>query len=172
MRSRASLDLRANRARLLSELGQIDEAKRQYLEILKTRSDAFRDARELCRPAPADRVFRRRRGSLTPQPSRITPAIREDIPILPTLLMAEKQLETARAHYETALRIDPAHVNAHRGLAAIFWELGDEERARHHLARQYRNVPIATFSLFGNGRANPAFGAHVGPVEATSRGMI
>jgi tetratricopeptide (TPR) repeat protein len=149
-----SLDLRANRARLLSELGQIDEAKRQYLEILKRDQTHFgtlvnfADLLLQTGFSKAARIAYTAAVTYHPRNPRGHSNFAD-------LLMAEKQLETARAHYETALRIDPAHVNAHRGLAAIFWELGDEERARHHLAHQYRNVPIATFPYLGTGDPVP-----------------
>jgi hypothetical protein len=149
-----SLDLRADRARILSELGQTEEAKRQYLEILKRDQTHFGTLVNF-----ADLLART--GYTSAARIAYTAAITHH-PANPKghshfgdLLASEKKLVEAREHYETALRFDPAHVAAHRGLAAIFWELGDAERAEHHLERQYQNQPLATFPYLGRSKPIP-----------------
>jgi hypothetical protein len=149
-----SLDLCADRARLLSELGQIEEAKRQYLEILKRDQTHFGTLVNF-----ADLLLRTgfSAAARIAYTAAITyhPANAKGHTHFADLLAGEKKLEAAQAHYETALRIDPAHENAHRGLAAIFWELGDEDRAQHHLALQFQNRPLATFPYLGTGEPIP-----------------
>lgn len=149
-----SLDLCADRARLLSELGQVDEAKRQYLEILKRDQTHFGTLVNFADLLLQTGFTKAARIAYT---AAITyhPRNPKGHSNFADLLMAEKQLETARSHYETALRIDPANVNAHRGLAAIFWELGDEQSAQHHLALQFQNRPTATFPYLGTGEPIP-----------------
>jgi TPR repeat len=149
-----SLDLRADRARLLSELGQIEEAKRQYLEILRRDQTHFGTLVNF-----ADLL--QQTGFISAARLAYMAAITHhpDNPRgysnFADLLVGQKNLEAAQAHYETALRIDPSHVNAHRGLAAIFWELGDDERAQHHLAIQFQDRPLATFPYLGTGEPVP-----------------
>jgi hypothetical protein len=149
-----SLDLQADRARLLAELGQADEAKRQYLEILK------RDPKHLTTLISFSVLLDK-----TGFTSAARTAAQAAIAFHPgnpkahinfaDLSMYEKKFETARAHYEAALRIDPGHLNAHRGLALIFWELGDEESARHHQSIQFQNQPLESLPYLGTGEPVP-----------------
>jgi Tfp pilus assembly protein PilF len=149
-----SLDLRADRARLLSELGQVDEAKRQYLEILKrdhTHCGTLVNFADLLLQTGFSSAAKiAYRAAITYHPGN--PRAHSNFA---DLLMGEGMLEPAREHYDAALLIDAQHVNAHRGLAAVFWELGDGERAQHHLSLQFRNNPTATFPYLGTGEPIP-----------------
>jgi hypothetical protein len=149
-----SLDLRSDRARLLSELGQIDEAKRQYLAVLERDQTHlstlvnFADLLLQTGHSAAARVAYR--AAITHHPNN--PKAHTNFG---DLLANEQNFEAAREQYETALRLDPAHLNAHRGLAGVFWELGDEERALGHLAERFQNRPVATFPYLGTGDPVP-----------------
>jgi tetratricopeptide (TPR) repeat protein len=44
------------------------------------------------------------------------------------------QLDPARAHYETAVQLQPDYTNAHYGLFTVYTRLGQESAAREHLA--------------------------------------
>jgi hypothetical protein len=151
---RDSLDLRADRARLLSELGQVDEAKRQYLAVLERDQTHFgslvnfADLLLQTGYSAAARVAYSAAITIHPQ----NPKARTNFG---DLLAGERNFEAAREQYETALRLDPAHLNAHRGLAGIYWELGDEERALEHLAVRFQNRPVATFPYLGTGDPVP-----------------
>ncbi len=149
-----SIDLQADRARLLAELGQTEQAKRQYLEILK------HDHRHLATLINFSvLLYQTGFTSAARIASQAAITFHPDNPKGHTnfadLLVYDKKLETARAHYEAALRIDPAHLNAHRGLAVIFWELGDEERARHHQSIQFQNQPLETLPYLGTAEPVP-----------------
>jgi len=149
-----SIDLQADRARLLTELGQTEQAKRQYLEILT------RDHTHLATLVDFSvLLYQTGFTSAARTASQAAIAFHPDNPKVHAnfadLLVYEKKLETARAHYEAALRIDPGHLNAHRGLALIFWELGDEERARHHQSIQFENRPLETLPYLGTGEPVP-----------------
>jgi tetratricopeptide (TPR) repeat protein len=145
-----SLDLQANRARLLFELGRIEEAKFQYLAILKRDPRHFSALNNLA-------VLLQQTGFTSAASIAYTVAITHHPgnPIGHTnfgdLLVGQGELETARAHYETALRIAPDHINAHRGLAEVCWLLGDAQRARHHQTLQYQGRPLETYPYLGTG---------------------
>lgn len=145
-----SIDLQADRARLLFELGETEQAKRRYLEILRVDHRHFSTLNNFAvllqqtgQTSAANLAYR---AAIANHPSN---------PIGHTnfadLLVCEGKLDDARSHYETALQIDPGHVNAHRGLAVVYWDLGDAERARQHQALQYQNEPIQTFPYLGTG---------------------
>ena len=143
-----SIDLQADRARLLAELGQTEQAKRQYLEILK------HDHRHLATLINFSvLLYQTGFTSAARIASQAAITFHPDNPKGHTnfadLLVYDKKLETARAHYEAALRIDPGHLNAHRGLAVIFWELGDEERRGTTRAFSSKTSRSRRFPIWG-----------------------
>jgi|HubBroStandDraft_6_1064221.scaffolds.fasta_scaffold03777_8 Tfp pilus assembly protein PilF len=149
-----SLDLRADRARLLAELGQIEEAKRQYLEILK------RDPRHLTTLISFSLLlyqagFTSAARTASQAAIAFHPENARSHTNLADLLVYDKKFDAARSHYEIALQIDPGYLDAHRGLAMVFWELGDEERAQHHQSVQFHNRPVETLPYLGTGDPVP-----------------
>jgi tetratricopeptide (TPR) repeat protein len=149
-----SIDLRAERARLLFELGQIEQAKQQYLEILN------RDRRHYSTLNNFGVLLQKTGATLAASKAyQAAIALEPDNPIGHTnfgdLLVQEGDLTQARAHYERALRIDPGHRNAHRGLAVVCWALGDSENARQHQSRQYADRPVETLPFLGTGEPVP-----------------
>jgi len=64
------------------------------------------------------------------------------------LLRASKHAE-AREHYETALRIDPDHVQAHQGLGAVLSDIGDRAGARRHFQKGFRGNAISCLPYRG-----------------------
>jgi tetratricopeptide (TPR) repeat protein len=149
-----ALDLLADRARLLTELGRTDEAKRQYLEILK------RDPRHLATLIDFSHLLYHT-GFTTAARTAATAAVafHPGNPKAQThfadLAVYDRKFDEARTHYDTALRIDPGYRDAHRGLAIVFWELGDEEHARHHRNIQYRDRPVEMLPYLGTGEPIP-----------------
>jgi tetratricopeptide (TPR) repeat protein len=64
------------------------------------------------------------------------------------LLRANKHTE-AREHYETALRINPDHVQAHQGLGAVLSDIGDRAGARNHFQKGFRGNAISSLPYRG-----------------------
>ncbi len=149
-----SLDLLADRARLLTELGQTDRAKRQYLEILQ------RDPRHLATLIDFSHLLYHT-GFTTAARTAATAAVafHPGNPKAQThfadLAVYDRKFDEARTHYQAALRIDPGYRDAHRGLAIVFWELGDEEQARRHRDIQYRDRPVEMLPYLGTGEPVP-----------------
>jgi hypothetical protein len=149
-----SLDLRADRARVLTELGQTGEAKRQYLEILQS------DPRHLATLIDFSLLLYHT-GFTSAARTAATAAVafHPNSPKAQThfadLAVYDTQFDLAQLHYEAALGIDPGHRDAHRGLAIVFWELGDEERARPHREIQYKDRPVEMLPYLGNGEPIP-----------------
>jgi hypothetical protein len=149
-----SLDLKADRARILTELGQTDAAKSQYLEILK------RDPRHLVTLINFSNLLYQTgytSAARTASTAAVTfhPANPKAHTNFADLSVYDEKFDIAREHYEAALRIDPGHLDAHRGLAIVFWELGDEPRARHHQNIQFKDRPVEMFPYLGTGEPVP-----------------
>ena len=149
-----SLDLKADRARILTELGQTDEAKSQYLEILK------RDPRHLVTLINfSNLLYQTGYTSAARTASTAAVTFHPGHPKAHThfadLSVYDEKFDIAREHYEAALRIDPGHLDAHRGLAIVFWELGDEPRARHHQNIQFKDRPVEMLPYLGTGEPVP-----------------
>lgn len=148
------LDLLADRARLLTELGRTDEAKRQHLEILK------RDPRHLATLIDFSLLLYHT-GFTSAARTAATAAVafHPENPKAQThfadVAVFDQKFDVARAHYEAALRIDPDYRDAHRGLAIVLWELGDEEHARHHRDIQYKDRPVEMLPYLGTGEPVP-----------------
>ena len=149
-----SLDLRADRARLLSELGQVEEARQQYLQILERDQTHFGTLVNFADLLAQTGFSAAARVAYT---AAVTyhPNNPKGHTNFGDLLASERNFEAARERYEAALRLDPSHLNAHRGLAGIFWELGDEGKALEHLAVRFHNRPVATFPYLGTGDPIP-----------------
>jgi hypothetical protein len=125
------MDLRFNRACLLAETGNIEEAKRAYLDVLSR--------------APAHVGALNNLGTLlymtgyrTAARSAYTEAITRhpDHPMahvnLGNLFLEAGDLAPAREHYEAALALDSQFAQAHQGLGNLLAELGHEEAAARH----------------------------------------
>ena len=54
-------------------------------------------------------------------------------------------------HFEAALRIDPDHIHAHRGMGNLLAELGDAERARRHRDRGFEDHALTVLPYRGEG---------------------
>ncbi len=127
----ASIALRFERACLFHEMGQIEEAKQAYLDVL-TRSPAHVGALNNLGTLLYFTGYR------TAARSAYTEAIRQhpDQPMahvnLGNLFLEAGELAAAREHYEAALSIDAQFIQAHQGLGNLLAELGQEEAAAKH----------------------------------------
>ena len=128
---RESIALRFERACLLDEMGQTEDAKEAYLDVL-TRSPAHVGALNNLG------TLLYLTGYRTAARSAYTEAIRQhpDQPMahvnLGNLFLESGELAAAREHYEAALSIDGQFAQAHQGLGNLLAELGQEEGAARH----------------------------------------
>jgi tetratricopeptide (TPR) repeat protein len=126
-----SIALRFERACLLNEMGQNEDAKQAYLDVL-TRSPAHVGALNNLGTLLYFTGYR------TAARSAYTEAIRRhpNQPMahvnLGNLFLEAGELAAAREHYEAALCIDAQFAEAHRGLGNLLAELGQEEAAAQH----------------------------------------
>jgi hypothetical protein len=70
---------------------------------------------------------------------------------LGNMLHENGEFPAARGHFETALRVDPAHAEAHQGLGHVLAELGDEEGARLHRRLGFQDRAVLTLPYRGQG---------------------
>jgi aromatic-L-amino-acid/L-tryptophan decarboxylase len=145
-----AVDLRFERACVLTEMGRTLEARNAYLHIL---------SRE-----PSHRLALNNLGTLLYATGYITAARtayaeavarHPDDPMsrvnLGNVVYRNDDFQAAREHYETALRIDPGHIEAHRGLAYVLAELGDEEGAQWHRRKAFENRSVIPLPYRGEG---------------------
>ena len=123
--------LRFERACLLNEMGQNEDAKQAYLDVL-TRCPGHVGALNNLGTLLYFSGYR------TAARSAYTEAIRQhpNQPMahvnLGNLFLESGELAAARAHYEAALSIDAKFAEAHQGLGNLLAELGQEESAAQH----------------------------------------
>jgi aromatic-L-amino-acid decarboxylase len=147
-------DLRFEIACLLNEAGRTTEARNAYLELL---------ARE-----PTHRLGLNNLGTLlyeTGYRTAARTAYSEAIEHHPedamscvnlgNALYESGEYPAARVQFETALRFDPGHTGAHRGLAYIFDEFGDGDRAERHRRQGFQNLPAIALPYRGEGPPVP-----------------
>jgi tetratricopeptide (TPR) repeat protein len=150
----ARTDLRFEMACLLNECGRTGDARNAYLELL-ARDPSHRLAlnnlgtllyetgyRTAARTAYAEAVARHPEDPM----SRVN---------LGNLLYESGDIEAARAQFEMALRFDPDHTGAHRGLAYVFDELNEPDRAEQHRRRGFENLPAIALPYRGEGPPVP-----------------
>jgi hypothetical protein len=63
--------------------------------------------------------------------------------------MYDDELEAARTHYETALRLDPGNIHAHQRLSLVLLELGDHDGMRRHRRLGFAAQPMQSFPFLG-----------------------
>jgi len=153
-RSPDSIDIRFERACLLTELGRSDDARAAYLELLARAPDhagalnnfgtllhatGYRTAARTAYAEAAARHPEQPMGHVN----------------LANLLLEAGALDAARAHYETALRLAPDHAEAHQGFGNLLAELGDAEGAARHRERGFRGRAVTTLPYRGSGAPLP-----------------
>jgi tetratricopeptide (TPR) repeat protein len=145
-----AVEARFERASLLREQGSFEEAKRDFLELLRCApthfgalndfgtmllDEGFRDAARMLFGAAVQHHPRNPTGHVN----------------LANLLLRVGERPQARAHFEAALRIDPDHLHAHRGMGNLLAETGDEAGARRHRDRGFKNHCLTTLPYRGEG---------------------
>ncbi len=138
------------RAGLFREDGRFEEAKRDYLELLRrapTDFGALNDFGTLV----LDAGYKSAARSLFSAAVQHHPDNPRGHINLANLLLAMGEYEEARSHFETALRIDSGHVHAHRGMGNLLAELGDAAGARKHRDQAFKNRFLTPLPYRGEG---------------------
>jgi hypothetical protein len=145
-----ALDVRFERASLLREQGRFEEAKRDYLELLRRTPTDFgvlNDFGTLALTAG----YKDAAQSLFSEAVRHHPDNPNGHVNLANLLFLSGERETARVHFDAALRIDPDHIHAHRGMGNLLAELGDAGGARRHRDKAFKRHFQTTLPYRGDG---------------------
>lgn len=153
-RGEQSLDLKAERALLLSRLARVEEAKAQYLEVLREDAAHFAALNNFG-TLLSETGFRTAARTVFAQAVAHHPNEPVAHVNLADLMAQADELEPARAHYEAALRLDPANASAHQRLSALLHELGDLEGMRRHRALGFGAAPIETLPYLGESEPVP-----------------
>ncbi|MGA1997101.1 MAG: tetratricopeptide repeat protein, partial [Bryobacteraceae bacterium] len=145
-----AVELRLERARLLTELGRTLDARNAYLEVLAR--------------APSDRLALNNLGTLLHSTGYRTAArtayteaaARHPGDAMSHVNLANVLFESgepgpAREHYEAALRCAPGYAEAHQGLSYVLAELGDAEGAAWHRRKGFEGRAVLTLPYRGEG---------------------
>ncbi|HUA18239.1 MAG TPA: tetratricopeptide repeat protein [Bryobacteraceae bacterium] len=156
-----SVGLRFERACLLTESGQTEEAKLAYLDLL-ARSPGHAGALNNFGTLLCDTGFRSAARIAYAEAVKQHPEDPMGHVNLANLLLAAGELAAAREHYETALAHDPMYRGAHQGLGNLLAELGEEEASREHQRLGHRQAtliphrgetkPVSVVLLVSSGR--------------------
>jgi hypothetical protein len=144
-----AIEARYERAGLLREIGQFEEAKRDYLELLRrtpTNFGVLNDFGTMVLSAG----YRDAARSLYGEAIRHHP----DNPMghvnLGNFLYLTGEYEQARTCFEAALRIDSAHAHAHRGMGNLLADIGDAVGARSHRDIGFKDSFLTTLPYRGD----------------------
>jgi hypothetical protein len=145
-----AFDARFERAGLLREQGAFEEAKRDYLELIRRRPDDFgalNDFGTLVLKAG----YREAARSLFGEAVRQHPDNPNGRVNLANLLLLLGEQTQAREHFEAALKADPGHVHAHRGMGNLLAEQGDQSGARRNRDKGFANHALTALPYRGEG---------------------
>ncbi len=121
----------AERAGLLREQGCFEDAKRDYLELLRRKPNDFAALNDFGMLA-LNAGYREAARSLFAEAVRHHPDNPNGRVNLANLLLLLGEPAAAREHFEAALKIDPAHIHAHRGMGNLLAALGEVAGAKAH----------------------------------------
>lgn len=144
-----AVEARFERAGLLREQGLFEEAKRDYLDLLRRKPDDFGVLNDFG-------ALALKTGYSGAARSLFSEAVRHhpDKPMghvnLANLLFLSDEHDEARAHYEAALRLDPGHIHAHRGMGNVLAALGDAAGARRHRDLGFTNEFLTVLPFRGD----------------------
>lgn len=141
---------RFERASLLREQGLFEEAKADYLELLRRKPDhagALNDFGTLVLKAG----YREAARSLFGAAVRHHPDNPNGHVNLANLLLLLGEHGAAQNHFEAALRLDPGHIHAHRGISNLLAERGDDVNARRHRDLGFTGHAVTPLPYRGHG---------------------
>src|SRR3984885_8261536 len=144
-----AIDARFERAGLLREQGRFEEAKRDYLDLIRRRPTDFTALNDfgtlVLKAGYKDAAL-----SLFSEAVRHHPGNPMGRVNLASLLFLTGEQDQARQHLDAALRVDPANVHAHRIMANLLAEAGDQARACHHRYKGFSSRFLTTLPYRGN----------------------
>lgn len=126
-----ALEPRFTRAELLAALGRDDDARADYMLVLRRDAShlgALNDLGTLLHRTG----FRTAARTTYAQAVACHPTDATARVNLANVLFESGDCAAARDHYAAALQADPAHREAHQGLARVFAELGEDDAADRH----------------------------------------
>jgi hypothetical protein len=141
---------RSERAGLLREEGRFEEAKRDYLDLIRRRPTDFAALNDFG-TLVLNAGYREAARSLFGEAVRHHPRNPTGHVNLGNLLLLLGEHTQARLHFEAALRADPDHIHAHRGMGNLLAALGDETGARRHRDRGFRDNFLTALDYRGEG---------------------
>ena len=143
-----TISLAIERALLLAALDRPDDARMAFINLLRVAPTHFAGLNEfgglLTRLGSSEAASRVYAEAVRHHPHNPMGHVN-----LANLAYRASRFEDARAHYETALRIDPEHQGAHQGLGAVLSDLGEHAAARQHFAKGFHGCAITTLPYRG-----------------------
>ena len=143
-----AFDARAERAGLLREQGRFEDAKRDYLELIRRKPDDFTALNDFG-TLVLNAGYREAARSLFGEAVRRHPDNANGRVNLANLLFLLGEHPAARPHFEAALKIEPGHIHAHRGMANLLVALGDATGAKAHRDQGFRNHAVTMLPYRG-----------------------
>ena len=139
------------RAGLLREEGRFEEAKRDYLDLIRRQPTDFATLNDFG-TLVLNAGYREAARSLFGEAVRHHPGNPNGHVNLANLLLLLGEGRQARLHFEAALRADPDHIHAHRGMGNLLAALGDATGARRHRDRGFRDNFLKALDYRGEGQ--------------------
>jgi hypothetical protein len=143
-------DARAERAGLLREQTRFEDAKRDYLELLRRKPDDFAALNDFGMLV-LNAGYREAARSLFGEAVRRHPDNANGRVNLANLLFLLDEQAAAHEHFEAALKIDPGHIHAHRGMANLLAARGDMMGARAHRDKGFKGHALTVLPHRGEG---------------------
>jgi glutathione synthase/RimK-type ligase-like ATP-grasp enzyme len=143
-----AINTELERAVLLGALNRAQDAQQAFVDILRKAPTHFSALNEfgtlLTGMGAIDAACRVYSEAITHHPANPMGHVN-----LANLLLRASKHEQARAHYETALAVDPDHAPAHQGLGAVLADLGDRAGALYHFQKGFRGHAVSTLPYRG-----------------------
>ncbi len=145
-----AIELRFDRACLLSELGRTSEARDSFLDVLG-RAPSHRGALNNLGTLLHSTGYRTAARTAFREAAAKHPEDPMSLVNLANALRENGEFEQARERYEAALRLEPNHAEAHQGLSYVLAELGDEAGAALHRRKGFEEHAVRALPYRGSG---------------------
>jgi Tetratricopeptide repeat len=149
-----AIDQRFERAGLLREEGRFEEAKRDYLELIRRQPTDFAALNDFG-TLVLNAGYREAARSLFGEAVRHHPDNANGRVNLANLLFLLGEQDAARVHFEAALKVDPGHIHAHRGMGNLLAASGDAAGARRHRDKGFAGHALTVLPYRGEGAPVP-----------------